>query len=35
LRLKVLKTLRNSHFAAEVATVALVPDSLTATEIKF
>ena len=30
-----LKTLRNSHFAGEVATVALVPDSFTVTGIKF
>jgi hypothetical protein len=30
-----LKTLRNSHFAAKVTTLALVPDSLAVTEIKF
>jgi hypothetical protein len=30
-----LKTLRNSHFAAKVTTLALVPDSLIVTEIKF
>jgi len=29
------KIFRNSHFAAKVATVALVPDSLIVTEIKF
>jgi hypothetical protein len=30
-----IKTFRNSHFAVEIATVALVPDSLTVREIKF
>jgi hypothetical protein len=30
-----LKSLRNSHFASKVGTVALVPDSLTVAEIKF
>ena len=30
-----LKTLRNSHFAAKVTTLAWVPDSLIVTEIKF
>ena len=30
-----LKIFRDSHFAAKVGTVALVPDSLTVTEIKF
>ena len=29
------KIFRNSHFAAKVGTVALVPRSLTVTEIKF
>ena len=29
------KIFRNAHFAAKVATVALMPDSLIVTEIKF
>jgi hypothetical protein len=32
---EVSKIFRNPHFTAKVATVAMVPDSLTVTEIKF